>query len=279
MNSFTEEDLRNALNADAEAGAPPVDVWSRLQRRRTKQRRLRAGLALAAATAVAATVLLVRPGHDDARVLPPATSDVPTLVPDRALSAAEMAKAVDTFRERLDALGVNHTTINAGDDFVRIEASGTTRPDIAAIAVQGELQFREVTSAQTTADGTIDYQLGLIAVSNAFVKSADAVHDPQTGEWLVQIAFDREGARRFHNLTADAADKPAVTGSCGPPKGCNAIAIVLDGVVLSAPSVQQPGGIRGGETQIAGITTKEQAQTLVALAMSDPLPTEFHLSN
>jgi preprotein translocase subunit SecD len=277
MSTFTEDDLRRALSTDADADAPPLDVWSRLQRRRARQQRVRAGVILAGAAAVTAAVVFARTGHDDATVLPPATSSAPTLVPDRPLSAAEMRKAVDSFRERLDSLGVDHTTINAGDGSVEIDAPGTTRADIAAIAVQGELQIRPVKRETQGADGTIDYRLGLIALDNSSVDRAAAVQDPQSGDWLVQLTFDREGARKFHTLTADAASKPDI-GSCGPPDGCNAIAFVVDGTVISAPTVLQPGGISGGQAQITGAMTKEDAQTLAALATSDPLPTAFHLS-
>lgn len=279
MTMFTEEDLRVALDADATAGAPPVDVWSRLQRRRTKQQRLRAGLALAGAVAVAATVVITRPGHDEATVIPPVTSNVPTLVPDRSLSTAEVLKAVDSFRHRVDSLGVNRATISTRGDAVLIDASGTTRSDIAAIAVRGELQFRSVTGAQAGANGETEYQLGPIALDNSDVAGAEVVRSPQTDEWLVQVSFDREGRQKFETLTADAAAQPDT--SCSPDY-CHRIAIVLDGTVLSAPLVLREGGVTSGQAEISNdheLLTKEQAQTLVALATSDPLPSAFHLSD
>ena len=290
MTNRTEDDLRAALIADADAGAPPIDVWSRLQRRRARQQRMRAGLALTGAAAVVATVLLALPGHDDATVLPPAASDVRTLVPDRPLSDAELRQAVDTFRHRLDSLGVQHATVSTQDDAVLIEASGTTQSDITAIAVRGELQFRSVKTigpatdcsrggdVACSADGNIQYTLGPVALDNSDVQHADAVPNSIDNSWLVQLDFTPVGADKFHTLTADAAAE-LDQGVCTPPQACGEIAIVVDGTVLEAPSVQQPGGIEGGQTQITGAVTKEDAQTLVALATSDPLPTRFSLSD
>lgn len=289
MTNRTEDDLRAALSADAEAGAPPIDVWSRLQRRRARQQRMRAGLALTGAAAVVATVLLALPGHDDATVLPPAASDVRTLVPDRPMSDAELQKAVDTFRHRLDSLGVQHATISTQDDAVLIEASGTTRSDIAAIAVRGELQFRLVktvgpatdcsssSDVACSADGNVQYTLGPVALDNSDVQHADVVQNSIDGSWLVVLGFDAAGADKFHTLTAEAAAE-LDQGVCQPPQACGEIAIVVDGTVLEAPTVQQSGGISGGQTQISGAVTKEDAQTLAALATSGPLPTRFSLS-
>ena len=280
MTLFTEDDLRAALDADANAGAPPVDVWSRLQRHRRKQQRLRAGLALAGAAAVAATVVIARPGHDDAAVIPPVTSNIATLVPTRPLSTAELEQAVNTFRQRVDALGVNHATISTQGDAVEIQASGTTRADIAAIAVRGLFQVHPVADANAAADGTFDYQLGPAALDNADVDSATAFQDSRTGYWQVEVTFDRQGAREFRTLTAKAANKPD-PGNCGPPQGCAVIVIEIDGTVLSDRDGLPPGGLSGRQVQVAGGPgwTKEEAQTLAALVTSAPLPVGFHLTD
>jgi hypothetical protein len=74
--------------------------------------------------------------------------------------------------------------------------------------------------------------------------------------------------------------RPPSHGQCGgqgqpPPRGCNAIGMVVDGSVLSAPRVMDPGGIRGGQTEIAGGSTQQEAQLLAAQAGAAPLPTGF----
>jgi preprotein translocase subunit SecD len=274
MTLFTEDDLRAALSDDARAAVTPADVWPRLRRRRARQQRLRAGLAIATAGAVGAGVFVGWPGHGETTRVPVAVSTAQTLVPDRPLSDAELQASIDILRHRLDSLGVQHTTISTDGDTVLVDASGTTNADIAAIAVRGVLQFRPVNSEQPGADGAVAYQLGPVALDNSDVASASTVQNTIDHSWLVQVEFNRAGAEKFRTLTADAARKPDA-GICGPPQGCNAIAIVVDGAVISAPTVEQPGGIRGGQTEITGELTKEQAQTLAALAQAPPLPVAF----
>ena len=123
-------------------------------------------------------------------------------------------------------------------------------------------------------DGTAEYLLGPAALDNADVADAQAVHDQNAGDWLVDVDFTAAGGRDFQELTAAAAAKPNL-GNCGPPRGCNGIGFVVDGVVLSAPRVQQPGGIRGGQTQITSTLTEDEARLLAALAASSPLPAAF----
>jgi preprotein translocase subunit SecD len=129
-------------------------------------------------------------------------------------------------------------------------------------------------SVACSADGTVRYALGPAALDNRDIASASAVNDPVSHRWLVDIQFYRPGAHKFRTLTAAAAAKPG-QGSCGPPTGCNAVAIELDGVVLSAPTVVQPGGIRDGATQITGDLTRTGAQVLAALAATGPLAVGF----
>ena len=293
MNTYTEDDLRQALAGAAEETAPPVDVWPRLRRRVARRTWMRSGVAAGVVAVAAVSALLAVPSSDDTVRVPPAqdTGSTTTLVPDRPLSDAELRKAVDALRHRLDSLGVQHATVATQDGDVLIDASGTNQSDIAAIAVRGELQFRSVTAmgpasdctpgngaVACSPDGAVQYSLGPIALDNHDVQSADAVVNSVDGSWLVQLAFTADGADKFHTLTADAA---AVSdqGGCQPPQPCGEIAIVLDGTVVEAPTVQQPGGITGGQTQISGAMTKETAQTLAALATTDPLPTSFRVSD
>lgn len=87
---------------------------------------------------------------------------------------------------------------------------------------------------------------------------ADAVADAAAvtasdGSWVVQVS-----------LTPDAADAFAqVTGRVSamqPP--LNQLAIVLNGVVVSAPAVQEP--IAGGELQVTGQFTQRDAEALAS---------------
>ncbi|MGH9262350.1 MAG: protein translocase subunit SecD, partial [Acidimicrobiales bacterium] len=102
------------------------------------------------------------------------------------------------------------------------------------------------------------------------VAGADAAIDPQRGSgWFVTVDFVGDGERAWAQLTGTAA--------CSPPGDpMRRIAIVLDEEVISSPQVD-PGvscdiGIPGGETQITGTFTQEEATDLAVLIEGGALP-------
>ncbi|MFF8536990.1 hypothetical protein ACN6K9_002080 [Streptomyces sp. SAS_267] len=103
--------------------------------------------------------------------------------------------------------------------------------------------------------------LGPTAVDGAHVASAKAVLGRQTGGWLVRLRFDSVGAREFAALTGGLSVNT-------PPQ--NQMAIVLDGAVISAPSVNQQLG--GGTAEISGSFTRESAERLAVTLGSGALP-------
>jgi preprotein translocase subunit SecD len=111
------------------------------------------------------------------------------------------------------------------------------------------------------------------ALTGSEISSAAATVDPQTNQWLVQLNFNHKGSGEWFNLTKKAyeAGTDFTSGACGPPSGCNNIAIVLDGVVQSAPASQQ-NGIAGGQTQITGSFSQKQASTLANVLKFGALP-------
>jgi preprotein translocase subunit SecD len=70
--------------------------------------------------------------------------------------------------------------------------------------------------------------------------------------------------------------QPSSAGSCSPPKGCNAVAIVLDGVVQSAPTIQSD-GIPGGVAQITGHFSRDDADSLASILRYGALPVALKL--
>jgi preprotein translocase subunit SecD len=119
--------------------------------------------------------------------------------------------------------------------------------------------------------------LGPAALDNGDVSHARAVDDTASPDrWLVTVSLNPTGAQKFFTLTNDVAGKPdPAYGDCEVDTGCNAIAILLDGAVLAAPSVQGSGGIRGGQTQIAGDFAEGQARVLAAMLRSGAMPMSF----
>ena len=93
------------------------------------------------------------------------------------------------------------------------------------------------------------------------VTDAQAQLDPQTNQWSVSLTFDSEGAAQLATISADIYDNT-------PPQ--NQFAIVLDGVVYSAPSFLEP--IAGGQAQITGDFTIDEATDLANVLKFGSLP-------
>jgi SecD/SecF fusion protein len=93
----------------------------------------------------------------------------------------------------------------------------------------------------------------------------------QFGQPIVTLRFDGEGTRRFARVTADYAPGGARNPS---PEGQRFLAVVLDGVLHSAPFIRT--AIYGGEAIIEGSFSLEEAQdlSLVLRAGSLPAPLE-----
>src|SRR4051794_9644282 len=120
-------------------------------------------------------------------------------------------------------------------------------------------------------DATQKFLLAPAGVQGKEIKSADATVNTQTNEWLVQLSFTRTGGTQWFNLTKKAFETNAEVPNCQPPTGCNAIGIVLDGVVQSYPRSQQD-GIPGGSTDITGSFTQDEAKTLANVLKFGALP-------
>ena len=120
-------------------------------------------------------------------------------------------------------------------------------------------------------DGRTKYLLAPAGTEGSQISSANATVNPQTNEWLVDLNFNSSGGKDWLTLTAKAAKQPDMP-QCSPPAGCNAVAIVLDGVVESAPRIQDPNGIAGGSAQITGNFTQTEAKTLANVLKFGALP-------
>jgi hypothetical protein len=132
-------------------------------------------------------------------------------------------------------------------------------------------------------DGSVKYLLAPTAVKGSQVSSAAADLDAISGtQWVVDLGFTRSGSSAWRQVTKTAYDVNqgrAQSTNCSPPTGCNAVAIVLDGVVQSAPYISQQGGIAGGRAQISGNFTQKSATDLANILKYGALPTTFRLAH
>ncbi|MEV7888284.1 protein translocase subunit SecD [Streptomyces sp. NPDC002817] len=109
------------------------------------------------------------------------------------------------------------------------------------------------------------YLLGPAAVAGTEVDEAKAVYDTQTAAgWQVTMDFNKSGAKKFADITGQLAQNTLPQNEFG---------IVLDGQVVSSPTVSQ--SITGGQAQISGSFTQEEAQSLANMLSYGALPLSF----
>lgn len=106
--------------------------------------------------------------------------------------------------------------------------------------------------------------LGPAQVNGQDVKDAQGIIDTQRGMWIVTMQFTDRGADKFAKITGELAAKQA-------PQ--NQFAIVLDGDVISDPSVSQ--ALTGGSAEISGGFTQQSAQDLGNMLSYGALPLSF----
>jgi preprotein translocase subunit SecD len=129
---------------------------------------------------------------------------------------------------------------------------------------------------------TAAYLLAPTAVEGTEITSAFAAIGSINNEWVVDLAFNGRGAKDWLALSKRAYEanngKQNSPGSCTPPKGCNAIAIVLDGVIESAPNSEQD-GIAGGRAELSGGFTQASAGRLADILKYGALPAPLKLQD
>ena len=232
------------------------------------------------------------------------TSFLIRLVPgDKPITKGMLDQAVEVIRKRIDVFGVSEPIISpVGGDRILIQIPGLDTAKIQEARDQlsrvAKLEFRLVYSDNGQKLKAIDegkdvippeyrietYKLGAegAPMTNEFgdtvagakekpreerllvkkkadlsgdrVSSAGASYEKDG--WVVHLRFDPEGAKKFGDITAAHVH--------------HRFAIVLDGVIQSAPVIQD--AIYGGDAQITGRFTEEEARGLASV-LENPLQT------
>ncbi|MFD6177153.1 MULTISPECIES: protein translocase subunit SecD [unclassified Isoptericola] len=117
--------------------------------------------------------------------------------------------------------------------------------------------------------GAVKYILGPVEIEGTHISNASSglVPGPNgttTNEWGVFLDFDSTGAKQFRETTGRIATLEA-------PR--NQFAIVLDTLVVSAPSVSQ--AITDGSAVISGSFTRDSAATLANQLSFGALPVQY----
>jgi preprotein translocase subunit SecD len=153
------------------------------------------------------------------------------------------------------------TTTAAGDGTTTTTVAGEI-PTVELTPRDEDLPENDVTLPELDDDGEIVfvYSLGPSQATGEIVSDASAVLNPNTGEWSVSLEM-KGGADGIDQFNAIAAQ-------CNPPsETCptGQLAIVLDSVVQSAPTIQTPSFAKD-EIQISGSFSESEAKDL-ALAL------------
>lgn len=188
-----------------------------------------------------------------------------------------LSRSIEIVRRRIDALGTKEPSIQSqGGKYILVQLPGVSNPEHIKelIGQTAKMTFHlvnENVTAEQLASGVApagteflpymesEYSkvpvYSRIEVSGESLKDSQADFD-QNNMPVVTTVFDAVGARRFAKLTTEHVNER--------------FAIVLDGKVLSAPTIREP--IPGGRGQISGGFTLQGAKDLAVLLRSGALP-------
>ena len=187
-------------------------------------------------------------------------------------TSEDMQTATSIVQNRVNALGASEATVQQqGSKSILVQIPGATDASstVEAIGQTGHLEFvrlDEIGDAEALAKiqaGTQGVKLeeGTYTAfldGSSITRTQVAQSQSSVGTYVVNVTFDSAGAQTFADVTRELA----------PTKG--QIAIVLDGVVNSAPAVQSE--ITGGEVSVSGNFTADSAQALKTALDSGSLP-------
>jgi preprotein translocase subunit SecD len=212
------------------------------------------------------------------------------LTPTSAGQTQAVANAMDTARDiidrRVNALGTREPTIiREGTDRVVVQVPGLQDPSALKelIGKTARLEFRMVDANADPNEAAagrapvgseiVPYAEGegngarfevlrrQVMISGEQLIDAKQSYDPQNNQPVVSIRFDSGGSSTFAKVTAQSVGQR--------------FAMVLDGKVLSAPSINEP--ILGGSAQISGSFSVASANALAISLRSGALPVKMEV--
>ena len=156
----------------------------------------------------------------------------------------KMSSTVSILTSRLTRQGFTEATVTRqGTDRIRVEIPNVSDPNeiLRIIGTPAQLNFVD--------------EAGNVLMEGSMIKNAAASQD-ENGLPCVAFELSEEGAKLFAEATAANLHKT--------------ISITLDGEVISAPTVNSV--IAGGQGQITGDFTADEAKNLATLILSGALP-------
>ena len=190
------------------------------------------------------------------------------------LKNSSLDQAIEIVRRRVDEIGTNEPNIlKRGNNRILVELPGLDDPgrikSLLGKTANLTFQFISQNSEESFGSEKLFFEDGSedAIVSKRIILSGDNLVDAkptmnsQTNETVVSFSLDRVGAKKFGKATSTGVGKR--------------LAIVLDGKIISAPSVQEP--IIGGAGQISGNFTFQSATDLALLLRSGALPAPLNI--
>ena len=190
------------------------------------------------------------------------------------LNSSSLDQAVEIVRRRVDESGTNEPNIlKRGNNRILVELPGLDDPARikSLLGKTANLTFQFVSSTGSDGFGTetlkFDNDLDEATVSKRIILNGDNLidakprMDTQSNETIVSFTLDRVGAKKFGRATTENVGKQ--------------LAIILDGKIISAPSIREP--ILGGSGQISGNFTFQSATDLALLLRSGALPAPMNI--
>jgi preprotein translocase subunit SecD len=194
-------------------------------------------------------------------------------------------QALETIRNRVDQFGVSEPDIRPqANDRILVQLPGVKDPEraIAIIGKTAQLEFKlvdETARSEDVAQGKLppgskvypmrhfDPATGKVQqteivlkdrtlLTGEYITDARVRIDQQYNRPYVALEFDPQGARIFERITGEHVKER--------------LAIVLDGVVYSAPVIQEK--ISGGKASITGSFTMDEARDLAIVLRAGALP-------
>ncbi len=193
----------------------------------------------------------------------------------RERATAAVVQSIEIVRRRVDASGVVEPIIaRQGENRIVVQLPGVEDPNRIKelLGKTARMTFRLVDEnanpASPTAPPGVDFlqmegtggqKVAVrrrVEVDGATLTDARAGQNGQTGQWVVNFAFDSAGARRFAEVTRNNVG--------------HRFAVVLDDKVITAPVINTP--ITGGRGEISGSFNAASANDLAVLLRAGALP-------
>lgn len=176
----------------------------------------------------------------------PVPSPRPTVPSSRTTPLADQLKWTPTDRDTTD-----FTNFKCGDPFPNVS-------DQPLITCDQSKAYK--------------YLLGPALIPGNMVTRAQAAVPQSSVAYVVELQFNSQGGADFQTVTAHLASQTSPQNQFG---------IVLDGVVISAPSVgkEYSAGIAGGKAEISGSFTQKTATDLANVLSYGALPLSFEISS